>query len=965
VLSIGDAVMQQLGKTCSNCGQVNGQNARFCIICGKEFQVVPVVGPTINPSVPILSLQGGELTPGTLLGQRSRYRIEQRLGTGGFGQAYLAYDTQLSKSCVVKRLVISPLLNARDRTLLIQNFEREALLLSALSDPGHPNIPEIYEYLDDSYCLVMKYIDGQNLEQILTKRGRGLEISEALNIIRYVCSALVYMHSRKPEPVLHRDIKPANILQGGDGRIWLIDFGLSKATSIQLNNMPSQGTQMAGTIGYTPPEQLQGSSGPQSDIYALGATLHTLLSGYQPILTEADIPDIIQGKVGQFPSVRQFVPIISSQIEQLILASMAFNIHKRPTAQEFYVEIDSILKPKSSRTAIETITGEKIIDELQLTEWCEQNWKLATDWLYGTLPEQVARGWFKNKLAKDLKEGLLKNSTIDKYKGLDYALSEYFDPQGFGRASSQLVGDAQEVDFGLHSAYGKSTRSLIIKNTGRRYIQAELKKPAWIKMDHLSINLIPGEKVTLNLTADMQYSRFGGKLKDSLKIMQDGNLLLQVSLRANVSRWLTIWRRYTIPIVTSVLALIVVSGILIYSISLTLYKDTYYKKGILALEQGDYNEARIDFFKILDMQSNYLDTPTLIKESYYREAVNSIQAGRWQEAAIAVIALNKLENNYHDIQEVIVEHPELKDELKIQYSKLWRIAQASRVQSIVMDNPVSNIAFDPTGQFLAMGSNKSIQILRLTDEVNIGVIHDLGVTDFAFSPNGQILATVNEEGIINIWQINTALLLRAIPAHTEKVTAIAFSPDGQTILSGGLDRAVKLWRVSDGLLLRSVSEQARVNSVAFSPNGQFFASGEQNNTVNIWRADDGVLVRTIHTQSDIVSTVAFSPDSQSIASGSWDGTIKLWRLSDATLLQTMTGPSSGINSITFSPDGQTLCSGSYDAKVELWRIGDDKPSPSLDLNKVSDHITIVEFSSDGRSLAASSYDKSVRLWRIQ
>src|SRR5262249_35778243 len=153
---------------------------------------------------------------------------------GGFGEAYLARDVQLDRACVVKRLALNPAWSYTDQDLARANFQREARLLVTLNSPGHPNIPEIYEYLPERQCLVMKYIEGQNLLQLCAERGGHLPEDEALRYVRDTCSALVYMHSCAPEPVLHRDIKPANILLDSADRIWLIDFGLAKVIPVAV-----------------------------------------------------------------------------------------------------------------------------------------------------------------------------------------------------------------------------------------------------------------------------------------------------------------------------------------------------------------------------------------------------------------------------------------------------------------------------------------------------------------------------------------------------------------------------------------------------------------------------------------------------------------------------------------------------------------------------------------------------------
>jgi tRNA A-37 threonylcarbamoyl transferase component Bud32 len=331
------------------------ETARFCGACGA------LVGPgagrsaAIGDTIPVATGDtlvdrdspasagrpaGAALETGARLGAGGRYRVERLLGAGGFGEAYLATDTQLGRTCVVKRLAISPSWSPDERQLARQSFAREARLLVDLNTPGHPNIPEIYEYLAESDCLVMKHIVGQDLGQLLRQRGGRLPEPVALRYAREACSALAYMHGRAPEPAIHRDIKPANILVDAADRVWLIDFGLAKALPAPVARAGADRSQTAGTIGFTPPEQWRGRAEPRSDIYALGVTLHQLLTGY--FAPTSDLLALIQGQ-GSLPPARELNPDVRPDVERLIERALAYDAAARPSAAEFLAELDRIL----------------------------------------------------------------------------------------------------------------------------------------------------------------------------------------------------------------------------------------------------------------------------------------------------------------------------------------------------------------------------------------------------------------------------------------------------------------------------------------------------------------------------------------------------------------------------------------------------------------------------------------------
>jgi tetratricopeptide (TPR) repeat protein len=271
------------------------------------------------------------LVSGSTLGAEARYRVIEPIGRGGFAAAYLSEDTQLTRLCLVKQLTASPTWSAAEREAVSQGFAREARLLVELNSPGHPNIPEIYAYLPTERCLVMKYIAGLNLRQLLQQRAAPLLEEEALRYIRDVCAALDYMHQHPAGLVLHRDLKPDNIMLDAVGRIWLIDFGLARSIPLTLVQASTL-LEAAGTPGYSPPEQWRGAAGPKSDIYALAATLYELLSLHRPPRDPQALTPL-----------RQLNPAASTAVEALIARCMALDPAARPDATLLLRMIDDLL----------------------------------------------------------------------------------------------------------------------------------------------------------------------------------------------------------------------------------------------------------------------------------------------------------------------------------------------------------------------------------------------------------------------------------------------------------------------------------------------------------------------------------------------------------------------------------------------------------------------------------------------
>src|SRR5258706_14426979 len=187
-----------------------------------------------------------------------RYRIDSLLGQGGFRPVYKAWDLSLDRACAVKE-------NLDTSEVARRQFTREATVLASLSHPNLPRVTDHFIIPGFGQYLVMDFVDGVDLGQLVRKEG-PIVPERALKIIKQVADALDYLHSLKP-PVLHRDIKPGNIKITPEGKAVLVDFGLVKMYGPQLET--TMGAR-AVTPGYSPPEQYgQGTTDPRTDVYAL------------------------------------------------------------------------------------------------------------------------------------------------------------------------------------------------------------------------------------------------------------------------------------------------------------------------------------------------------------------------------------------------------------------------------------------------------------------------------------------------------------------------------------------------------------------------------------------------------------------------------------------------------------------------------------------------------------------------
>lgn len=292
---------------------------------GKDEYVAPqsVASSYSAQSVPSASGGGGgpsrRLAPGTEL-STGRYRIERPVAAGGMGAVYLAIDLRFGRPCAVKEM-LDDFHSEAERAQAIEWFQREATLLL---DLNHPCIPRVRDFFveDGRHYLVMDFIEGRTLGDVLEKEGnvagvngaRGVSEARARSWAQQVCSVLGYLHRQSP-PIIFRDLKPSNIMVTDKDEIKLIDFGIARTFQAQRHST------IIMTIGYAPPEQLQGNPEPRSDLYALGATLHRILTHHDAANNK---PTIFA-----FPSVRTLRPDISPAFDQLVARALADSLNQR------------------------------------------------------------------------------------------------------------------------------------------------------------------------------------------------------------------------------------------------------------------------------------------------------------------------------------------------------------------------------------------------------------------------------------------------------------------------------------------------------------------------------------------------------------------------------------------------------------------------------------------------------------
>jgi serine/threonine-protein kinase len=264
-----------------------------------------------------------------------RYYITRVIKQGGQGAVYETIGDD-GKIYAVKEM-LDRFTDPKERAEAIDRFETEAELLQHLT---HPRIPRVYSAFKDEgrNYLAMDFVRGEDMEQLLQREG-ALPESQALGLAEQLCDVLDYLHRKG---FIYRDMKPSNImLDRASGGIKLVDFGIAK-----VFEPSNRGTQI-GTPGYAPPEQYQGLATPASDIYALGATLHHMLTGRDPR----------DEKPFSFPSVHELKPSVSQRTAAAIAKALQMKADDRyHSAQAFWNDMrPQPVPPSQVRVAPATV----------------------------------------------------------------------------------------------------------------------------------------------------------------------------------------------------------------------------------------------------------------------------------------------------------------------------------------------------------------------------------------------------------------------------------------------------------------------------------------------------------------------------------------------------------------------------------------------------------------------------------
>src|SRR5256885_15532683 len=286
----------------------------------------------------------------------SRYRILEKLGSGGMGEVYLAEDTRLGRKIALK-LLAEELTQNRDR---LNRFDQEAYAASALN---HPNILTIYEMGDEGgrHFIATEFVDGQTLRTRLS--GAPMELSEVLSVAIQIAGALEEAHAAG---IVHRDIKPENVMIRRSGHVKVLDFGLAKlmekpaseetdTEAVTRALVQTDAGMVLGTSQYMSPEQARGKPiDTRTDIWSLGVVLYEMATGHPPFTGETKTDVIVAIAKSDPQPLTRFSRNVPAELEWIVMKALRKNVEERyQTVKEFETDLKKLKQRLEFQTELE------------------------------------------------------------------------------------------------------------------------------------------------------------------------------------------------------------------------------------------------------------------------------------------------------------------------------------------------------------------------------------------------------------------------------------------------------------------------------------------------------------------------------------------------------------------------------------------------------------------------------------
>ena len=860
---------------------------------------------------------GGQTLPG--------YDILGELGRGGMGVVYKAHERKLKRIVAVKMILSGIHASEED----MNRFQIEAEAVAQLQHPGIVQIYDVGNHGDKPY-ITLEFVDGGNLDDLTG--GDPLAADHAAGLVIKMCDAIQAAHDQQ---IIHRDLKPANILITADGDPKITDFGLAKR--LDDDSQQTKSGSVMGTPSYMAPEQAgskQGSIGPTTDVYALGAILYRLLTGRPPFQAETAVDTLIQVvSEDPFPP-RRLNPKVPLDVETICLKALQKESDRRyATAAELAEDLRRYSDGKP-------IQARPVSAWERTRKWARRRPALAGMiavsgcallfiLIWGSLKNATLRTALGDaETQRQLAEIQTQSATASKEKAeaalttaeasqrrVTQVLSDMLQQRSPVDAIPWLANELRNKQDTAGTGWSMSQQSweILIQNTPQ---------PTF----HLPI---PASRVSgIRLTPDAQMLlAFGTSSRLYFWNPEDGQPLMD-PINTGMSPSL-------VELSPNGQQLIVVQNV-----------EQTAEARRAVMDQGMIVERLL--FRLNGLIRAW-DLSSRQKLDWKIEHAGPIRSVEYSPDGTMILTASQDST-----------------------ARLWDAATGQQVGPAMEHNdPVSKAVFSPDGSRIASGTDTGQIYLwdgQTHQRIGSPMSHRSFIQDLKFSPDGTILASASFDDTARLWDGNTGRPLGEPLPHEGNVLGIKFNHRGSQLATISRDWRVRLWDTTTGaLLFAPLQHKAIPSEAAFSPDDSLLATSSYDRTVQVWDTTTGRPVGQPLWHHGPVMACRFHPDGRRILTGTGvrikqptGGAVRIWDLASDQLNPVVTETSPEIARADMAPDGKHLVTYSASGIVRR-RLTDGSVVDRFDIPDLRENLIHIEWNPDRTVMIAAS-DKQLFGW---
>ena len=788
-----------------------------------------------------------------------KYRVLEQLGCGGSGSVYLCNHMYMRRRVAVKVL---PADRIEDSTFL-RRFYREARA-SAMVD--HPNIVRAHDMDQEGhlYFLVMEFVDGKSLYDIVQKHG-PLDVTRAAHYIRQAAQGLEYLHEIG---LVHRDIKPSNLLLDRQGTVKILDLGLARFGRDPKDELTKhfESQSILGTADYLSPEQGRNSHEVdiRSDIYSLGATFYYLLAGVPPFDGGSLTQKLIQHQMSEPKPIRDLRSEVPEEMAELIARMMAKDPANRPQTP---TEVIQALDPWTE-TPIDPPSEDEMphLSPAALSDETLEWGPPKND--YRQRPPSSGDSGRRLRGSHSSVE-TRPPSSVSAWSSGELSVAVGDDPRS-GSLSGSGVGSGQRL------VAAPSSGAEVATSPTRRSLPPGLVET---DCDFVPTRITPAEPgqddrpaTVLDRLARHRWLILGGVGVVFVSTLLGFILTQSVKKGANVG-----------------------------SITEAIAAEPPNDPAIS--DEGGYDQvsgrpAWTGFDASTDHTKNdpVGQVRLVLTEQSGLQAVAVSPDGRW--------LLTAAEDGV---------------------ARLWDARTGKLARQLAgHKGAVTYVAFSPDGSRAATcGVDKSVcvwdvqtgrQVVRFTG-------HSKPVRTVEFTRDGQLVISAGDDGTARLWHIQTRRHLKTYTGHRGPVLAIAASPADLRVVSAGADHTVQMWSLGETTLLhRFTGHEGVVTCVAYSPKASRIVSGSEDGTVRIWDVEKQRALHCLRGHDGAVRYASFTPDGKQVISAADDCTIRVWSAETGLEVRRHRGHAGPVTGVAIRHDARRIYSCSLDQTVREWSL---------------------------------------------